>query len=168
MSRAKDIIRGAANAGYRLNPVTGDVYGRNSHIMTGTVASNGYRYFSICGVQVTQHQLIAFAKFGEAAFANGIEVRHKDGVRLNNRPSNILIGTRSDNMMDMEPEARRMRNLNRPSPKRILSPSEVKTIKDAYACGLRRGECTELAEKFGVSKTTISEVGKGKTYNAGN
>ena len=173
MSKAKEAIRAATE--YTVDPVTGDIYGKKSQKLKGTIAANGYRYVSLFikgvtdpkkGLQVGQHNMVAYWKYGEAAFAPGIETRHKDGNRLNNTPSNILIGTRSDNMMDMLPEARRARNLGKISKARTLNSKQVQEIRDTYTRGLVRGECTKLAQKFGVSKTTISEIGKGHTYNA--
>jgi HNH endonuclease len=42
--------------------------------------------------------LVAYQKFGMAMFEPGIEVRHKNNVRTNNRHENIL-GTHHDNMI---------------------------------------------------------------------
>ena len=175
MSKAKEAIRHAIAAGYRVDMQTGDVYGKAGQKLTGTIAANGYVYVGLFikgvtparrGLQVAKHQLIAYVKYGELAFQKGIETRHFDGNRLNNIPSNILIGTRSENMMDMSPEARRARNLNRVSKKRVLSEEAVKHIREVYDRGLSRGECARLAKLYGVNPTTISEVGNRKAYNA--
>lgn len=172
MSKAKDAIRAATE--YTVDPVTGDIYGKKGQKLEGTVASNGYRYVSLFikgvtdpkrGLQVGQHNMVAYYKYGEAAFASGIETRHKDGNRLNNTPLNILIGSRSDNMMDMPPEARRARNLGKVSKQRKLNDAAILHIREVYA-NYTRGDNTKLAEQYGVTKTTISEVGKGHSYNA--
>lgn len=173
MSKAKDAIRAATE--YTVDPVTGDIYGKKGQKLEGTVASNGYRYVSLFikgvtdpkrGLQVGQHNMVAYCKYGEAAFAPGIETRHKDGNRLNNTPNNILIGTRLENIMDMAPEQRSAKCKDKPSKKRMLSSEQVQEIRDVYARGLIWGECTKLAKKFGVTSTTVSEIGKGHTYNA--
>lgn len=175
MSKAKEAIRHAIAAGYQVDMDTGDVYGKAGQKLTGTIAVNGYIYVSLFikgvtdvrrGNQVASHQLIAYIKYGEAAFAKGIETRHYDGNRLNNIPSNILIGTKSDNMMDMPPEARKARNLGKISQKRILSDDAVQHIRDIYDAGFIRGDCTRLAKLYKVNPTTISEIGNRKTYNA--
>lgn len=172
MSKIRDAIRAATD--YHVDMISGDVYGKSGNLLKGTVAANGYIYISIFikgvtgpkGKQVPKHALIAFRKYGEAAFSDGIETRHKDGCRTNNNPDNILIGTRSDNMMDMPSEARSARNKNRPSKRRKLSIEAVEEIRSIYDNGLIRGQCTELAQKFGVNPRTISEIGTRKTYNA--
>lgn len=172
MSKIRDAIRAATD--YHVDMVSGDVYGKSGNLLKGTVAANGYVYITLVikgitrskGQVVPKHALIAFRKYGEAAFADGFETRHKDGNHLNNIPDNILIGTRSDNMMDMTAEARSDRNKNKPSKKRKLSIEAVEEIQRIYENGLIRGQCTELAQKFGVNPTTISEIGTRKTYNA--
>lgn len=172
MSKIRDAIKAAND--YHVDMVTGDIYGKSGNLLKGTVAPNGYIYISVFikgitgpkGKQVPKHAMIAFRKYGEAAFADGIETRHKDGCRTNNHPDNILIGTRSDNMMDMSPKARSARNKNRPSKSRKLSIEAVEEIRNIYDNGLIRGQCAELAQKFGVSPATISEIGTRKSYNA--
>jgi len=77
------------------------------------------RYLTVCAPRtdahrrrVYVHRLVAYSKFGEAMFAPGIEVRHEDNDRYNNRPDNILIGTAYDNAMDIPEETRKLRSEN--------------------------------------------------------
>lgn len=77
----------------------------------------GYRYRTISlrvlggrnPVSVPIHRLVAYLKFGEAMFAPGVEVRHRDNDRFNNRPDNILIGTPRENALDIPEEERSRR-----------------------------------------------------------
>ena len=142
--------------------------------MKGAVAKNGYVYVTLIikgltrpgkGNAVTQHQMVAFAKYGEAAFADGIEIRHMDDDRTNNHPDNLILGTRQDNMLDMAPEARSARNLGRPSKGRKLSDEQAEKVRARYLGGIAKGECKELADRFGVCRTTISYIGNRRTYN---
>jgi hypothetical protein len=55
---------------------------------------------------VEVHRLLAFEKFGEAAFAEGIQVRHLDNNSLNNSWDNIVLGTPTQNAMDRPKEDR--------------------------------------------------------------
>ncbi len=174
MSRAKEIIRRSAAAGYHVCRETGTIVGKSGAPMKGAVAKNGYVYVTLIiegltrpgkGNAVTQHQMVAFAKYGEAAFEDGIEIRHWDGDRTNNSPDNLLLGTRQDNMLDMAPEARSARNLGKPSRRRKLTDEQAEKVRARYLGGIARGECKELADCFGVCATTISYIGNRRTYN---
>ena len=160
--------------GYSVDLKTGQVFNKKGISLVGCVRKNGYRAISVYikgltgkrGYQVNHHQIIAVKKFGaEAVFAEGIEVRHLDGNSLNNDPENIELGTRLQNIMDMTAAQRSARIAGLPSPHRMLCENEVMRIRSVYARGLIRGECTALSIAFGVSTTTISEIGTGKTYN---
>lgn len=49
---------------------------------------------------IAEHRVIAFRKFGPVVFEKGILVRHKNGVKNDNDPDNLLIGTNQDNVND--------------------------------------------------------------------
>lgn len=169
----REVIRHAEEAGYRICLVTGNIYGKLGQHLTGSKRKNGYIAISIYiagltpqkGYQVNQHQLVAYAKYGEQMFEPGIEVRHLDDVGSNNHPSNIVLGTRLDNIMDMPAEKRSGRCLGKPSSKRKVPSEAVQEIREIYQRGLQWGEATALARKHGINKTTVSEIGRGVTYN---
>ena len=58
-------------------------------------------------IKSSAHRLQAFQKYGELLFYKGVETRHKNGIKTDNSFDNILIGTHSQNMMDI-PESVRM------------------------------------------------------------
>lgn len=75
------------------------------------IDTRGYYRFTIRNnenvtVSVNVHRLVAYQKYGDDLFEEGIEVRHRDGNQLNNLDENILIGTHSQNMMDKPKEQR--------------------------------------------------------------
>lgn len=74
-------------------------------------ASNDYLVFDFgpkCDrKRVSVHRLQAWFKFGEALYADKIQVRHLDGNPLNNHADNLALGTQSQNMMDRPAENRR-------------------------------------------------------------
>lgn len=75
------------------------------------IGKNGYynvtlRLPSCEKADVKIHKLQAYKKYGEEMFKKGIVVRHFDGDRLNNTWDNILIGSYSDNQMDIPKESR--------------------------------------------------------------
>lgn len=60
---------------------------------------------SISKVQVSR--LVAYLKYGDEVFGDGVCVYHKDGNITNNNSDNILIGTRSDAQMSKDEGVRR-------------------------------------------------------------
>lgn len=76
----------------------------------GYINEAGYKVFKIRiknkTKTLTVHRLQAYQKYGNKLFEEGIVVRHFDGNKLNNSSDNILIGTQSDNMMDIPEKIR--------------------------------------------------------------
>lgn len=114
---------------------------------------------------VLVHLLAAYQKFGGAALEAGIEVRHLNGDSSDNQESNLDIGTRSDNEMDKPEETRRAtaRKAAREAARalRAFTDEQVTKIRAAHTDG-----CTgqDLAEKYGVAKSTISNIVRNVTY----
>lgn len=86
---------------------------------------------------------------------------HNDGSRTNNRSENLRWGTAQDNADDAERHGSRDRGLairqNRPNyASSKLSSDQVREIRASY----RPREVTmpDLARRFGVSLSTISEI----------
>lgn len=117
----------------------------------------GVRY-STGKCNVKQHRFIAYIKYGNKLFDDGIVVRHLNGNSLDNSWENIVIGTQSDNMYDKLPEirlknsinaTRKMQDLIRPLNKRL------KIYEDVYS-GL---SYKNIMEKHKIpSKGTISYI----------
>lgn len=59
---------------------------------------NGYMYISFRSKKYAVHRLVAGGFSGLPS--GGLEVRHLDGVRANNHASNLVWGTRSENIRD--------------------------------------------------------------------
>lgn len=57
-------------------------------------------------VNVKVHRLQAYQKYGEIIFVTGVQVRHKNNIPKDNSWGNILIGTQSQNKMDLPKEER--------------------------------------------------------------
>jgi hypothetical protein len=119
-SKGHRIAALAKRQGYTVNPFTGDVIGLRGGIRKLTDNRRGQGYLTL-GVTDNQekrpngygktfplpvHKFVAYLKWGDEAFAPGIDVRHKNNNAKDNRWSNILIGSRSDNMNDLPPEVR--------------------------------------------------------------
>ena len=90
-------------AGFYYVTVFGDVW---SDFKGGTLrpsATNSKGYLQVCLLKacgrkraVYVHRIVAALKFGRQ-LANGEEVRHLNGDKLNNRIENIDVGTSQDN-----------------------------------------------------------------------
>ena len=100
----------AYNKGYIVDENGGVFYkGKKRSLRINT---NGYYSFSIrLNVEgkgiirlVHVHRLQAYQKFGNKIFKIGIQVRHLDSNRLNNKINNIGIGTPKENNIDKPKE----------------------------------------------------------------
>ena len=76
--------------------------------------------------QLMVHRLQAYQKYGHKMFDRGIEVRHKDGNSLNNSWNNILIGTHSNNMLDIPKQIRIKKAMHATSFVRKFNKNKVK------------------------------------------
>lgn len=109
---------------------------------------------------LTVHRLVAFAFIGHPPTPDH-QVRHLNGRRSDNRPSNLMWGTLGENMQDRDlhdTTARGIRDGNH-----VLTEGEVACIK-ARLVPFHRGLVSALAREFGVSKCTISSIRLGKTW----
>ena len=75
------------------------------------VGKNGYLFVSLRlpldkRGQVSIHKLQAYKKFGELMFEPNTVVRHLNGIKTDNSWDNILIGTASENQLDIPEEVR--------------------------------------------------------------
>lgn len=97
-------------------------------------------------VSVYIHRFQAFLKFGEKIYKKGLEVRHLDGNRLNNKWENIDIGTHSDNMMDI-PKEERIKHASKGN--KIYSDEQVKEMYFLYH---RQGySYRQLMDRYNIS-----------------
>jgi hypothetical protein len=108
---------------------------------------------------VMVHRLVAFQKYGQECFDGWSVVRHLDGNKLNYRPENIVLGTQSQNMLDL-PRSVRLRNGSMAA--RKLTPDQVKELLVDRAGGMKY---SQLSEKYGLQKSTISYIVNRKSYN---
>lgn len=72
------------------------------------------------------YRLQAFQKYGYKMFEKGIVVRHLNGNSLDNSWDNIVIGTQSDNMMDIPEQIRVSKAIHASSFLKKYNNDEVK------------------------------------------
>jgi len=108
LSRKNNAIIIAIDKGYYLNE-EGKLFNSRNKEVIGNIY-NGYKHLSIRDnegeVKIKFHRLQAYQKYKEKIFEKDIVVRHLNGNSLDNSSENIVIGSQSDNVMDMPKKIR--------------------------------------------------------------
>lgn len=158
--------RVAFEMGYRTTP-EGGVVGLNGRLRALQYKRDGYARFTVRYSQdstftTAVHRLVALELYGEALYAEGIEVRHRDGNSLNNRHNNILLGTRSDNAMDKTPETRLRQARTASAKLHSLTNEQVLNLVADRRAG---ASYKDLCQKYGICKSLVSYIMSGRTYS---
>jgi hypothetical protein len=101
-----------------------------------------------------------------------LSVLHRCHVRACCNPAHLYLGTQQDNMRDATLAGSMKRGAEKRagtltgerSPNAKLTDAAVTEIRQLYATGMSRVRYHELAETYGVSRSTISSVGAGKGW----
>jgi len=102
----KEALLDAYQKGYRIR--NNIIYNPEGKILSGCLDGKGYTQFKHNKTtSVHVHRLVAYQKYGDAMFDEGIEVRHLDRNKRNNLGENIAMGTSKDNSQDIPPEVRK-------------------------------------------------------------
>lgn len=155
MTRSKgDIaIIDAYKKGYRVNE-QGQLVSPKGSIRSSREGKNGYlqinHHVGKSQMVLSIHRLCAYQKFGDIVFATDC-VRHLDGNKKNNSPSNIEIGTFSDNCLDI-PKEKRIRYAKNASSHQTTYRSEsvINEIKEYYK---RTGSYKLTKQKYGIASS---------------
>lgn len=105
---------------------------------------------------MTIHKAVALAYFGEP---NGLQVNHKNGIKIDNRPCNLEYVTISENILHAYAN-----NLNKPRRGSLngmskLTEKEVEEIRNHAANFVGRYYGRKaLAKKYGVSEAHIKDI----------
>lgn len=97
------------------------------------------------------HRLVLLAF--EGACPDDKEVRHLNGISIDNRLCNLAYGTHAENVIDTV-------NMGRNNGQR-LNPAKVKEIREKADAG---ASTRALAHEYGVSTQAISKIKKRSTY----
>lgn len=118
------------------------------------IEENGYG--KLMWRKISQRPLWAHRAFFIAANGPDIDGRlvcHSCDVRQCVNPNHLYLGTYADNMRDMRRRGRQSKGESRPKAK--LTETDVRIIRRRVGSGELQ---LDLADEFGVSKTTISNV----------
>ena len=105
--------------------------------------------------QLSVHRLVAWAFLGKQQ--KGMEVRHKDGNKLNNKASNLCYGTKSDNMRDAIEH--RTFSMSDWHPCAKLTKEQVKEIRES------KEYYKDIAKRFSIHPFTVHKIRRNKIRN---
>lgn len=115
MSKRNENLILSNKKGYKID-YDGNIINNKENLLNGFIDNRNYKAFSIKEnkkvFNVLVHRLQAYQKYGDKMFEKGIVVRHLNGNSLDNSYDNIVIGTQSDNMMDIPKEIRIKKSSN--------------------------------------------------------
>lgn len=123
----------------------------------GSVNNTGYLSFEIRSnggkIRISCHRLQAYQKYGDALYGVGMVVRHKNNNKLDNSWDNILIGTHSQNKMDI-PEQQRI--LHAKLAASYLKKHDYNAIRFFHS---KSNSYKQTMEKFSItSKGTLNYI----------
>ena len=153
-------IKEAYNKGYRV--VEGKVYNPNGKILSLVKTPSGYLNFGYYRkgkgkVRLRVHRMVAYQKYGDDTFKEGVECRHLDGNPENNLEDNVSIGTHSKNMMDVPKDDRVKRaKVASNAALKVTVKHDAERIKKVYA---ELKSYKKVMELFNISsKGTLSHI----------
>jgi hypothetical protein len=143
----------------------GMVYSKKTDRFLKPRKVNGYSHVTLCksGLKkpISIHVLVATAFLGDRP--HGLVVNHKNGIRTDNRISNLEWVSQSENVKHAyENKLRVIDDLHRKRAasigraRRVCSEETERLIIEAYTG--KRGNITALSKKFCVSRYVISGV----------
>lgn len=124
-------------------------------IWTKAKGANGYGYIRNDRKIIAVHKAVAEIKYGQ--IPNGHVVMHSCDNRACINPDHLLIGTQKDNLHDMWAKNRAHNG--------VLSPEQIKNIKERFQPRHPQNGARALAREFGVTHQAISKVVRGKSWN---
>lgn len=125
---------------------------------TGTIDSKGYGMISIKGLYHRAHRY-SWSLHNERPAPSDMDVCHACDNRPCVRPDHLFLGTRSDNLMDMQRKGRGQRGETHHNSK--LNEVAVRVIRYAYSKGVT---IRRLATLHHVTDGAISNVVKNLTW----
>ena len=146
----------ALKKGYYVN-VLGDLYHKDKlyNIFKNTYGYNMFRIrYNGKSRMVLTHRLQAYQKYGDNIYVDGQEIRHIDGNKNNNSFFNLVIGSHSDNMLDIPKKIRLEKSIY--ASLKIVKYNNVEEIRKYHNDG---HSYRDIMEKFGISsKGTVSYI----------
>lgn len=135
------------------------IFGETKRRLKTQISDKGYERIKIRKKMYQIHRLVA--KHFISNEINLPQVNHKDGNKLNNNVENLEWCNNSSNQKHawkngLQPRLREVKN-------RVLTLEQAEEIRKRY--DEEKTSQRKLAKEYGVSKTTIADLLKGKYYN---
>lgn len=164
MNKTNEVMIYALSKGYHINN-KGQVISPLGKIRKINFDHSGYPRFGISMngkiKNVYLHKMAAYLKYGDKMFESGIQVRHKNGNKMDINNENILIGTGSDNSFDRPKEVRKKYAKFAAAHLRKFTMGEIMEIKKLNSHGIGIGR---ISKAYKVAKSTLSYILNNKTY----
>ena len=142
---------------------------RNAHLLHLNYDSRtGYYYVSLV-MKNGEHKNMSIHSLVATAFIPNPEnkptIDHLDRNRKNNRVYNLRWATYHEQVETQKRHGTfKLKADNGANFREILTDDEVRQIREMYKFGVKGYGATAIGQMFGVSKTTILRLVKGKTY----
>lgn len=156
--------------GYPEYQVTteGEVIGKRGKPMVGHVDRCGYRevilsYYPKIQKQALVHRLV-ISTFCPIENMEDYQVNHKNGDKLDNRLENLEWCTRSENIKHAYQNGLEKKRCGEEHHSHVLTEDQVRYIKRVYVKRDRIFGASALSLRFGVDRTTIHDIIRGKTW----
>jgi hypothetical protein len=144
------IKRVSAATGTRIGKFVNPWVTKNKYLMVGLSQKSKVSYKLV-------HRLVAEAFVGGV---KGMDVCHNDGVRHNNKLSNLRVDTRKGNMSDVYKHDTHIRGERCGTNK--YSESLIKQIKEEIKSG---AIVLQLSKKYKIPAPTLYGIARGKTWS---
>ena len=105
------------------------------------------------------HRIQAFKKYGRKMYDKGIQVRHLNDIKTDNRASNIALGTAKDNYQDRGKDSIDATQKRATEASRKYSKEIIEQAKAYYG---KTNNLKETSEKFNIPATSLHYRLKGK------
>ncbi len=130
----------------------------------GSRNKSGYGYTQFLGRQVLAHRLAyALNEMRHPDLLKGFVIRHKCDNPSCINVEHLEIGTTKDNMDDMTRRGRRVRGELVGNSK--LTAQQVREIKSSYIPRSKNANQRELAKKYNITQSQISQIISSKRWS---
>lgn len=121
--------------------------------------------FTVSGTRyaVPAHRVVWMVANGRL-IPDGMEINHRDGDKTNNAPDNLEIVTHAENTIHSFRELGRKVKAQRGSKNTSAKLDEAAVLEIRSLCASRAMTQQAIADRFGVTQRTVSEIHTRKTW----
>ena len=141
---------------------SGEILNLHGEEIKGHIDRCGYREVIVNGKQQLVHRIVAMVFIPN--LENFEQVNHKDGNKTNNNVDNLEWCTRSQNLLHAYATGLERKAFGENHHAHKLTEEIVKYIRSNYIKRDKQFGAVPLGKRFGVDRTTILDVVKGKTW----